>query len=69
MKINMRTILSHLLDATIKEWQAKVPDKKLEEYDNWKTDLIDKIDYRLSKQNITLEEIILDNTEIKEETK
>lgn len=65
----MRTILSHLLDATIKEWQAKVPDKKLEEYDNWKTDLIDKIDYRLSKQNITLEEIILDNTEIKEETK
>ena len=65
----MRTILSHLLDATIKEWQAKVPDKKLEEYDNWKTDLIDKIDYRLSKQNITLEEIILDNTDTKEETK
>ena len=69
MKINMRTILSHLLDATIKEWQAKVPDKKLEEYDNWKTDLIDKIDYRLSKQNITLEEIVLDNTDTKEETK
>lgn len=66
MKINMRTILSHLLDATIKEWQAKVPDKKLEEYDNWKTDLIDKIDYRLSKQNITLEEIVIDT---KEDTK
>ena len=60
MRINMRTILTNIIESTIKEWLSKVPDKHLEEYENWQTDLVDKIDYKLSKQGISLNEVIID---------
>jgi hypothetical protein len=69
MKILMRTILTNLIDSTIKEWQIRVPDKKLEDYDNWRIDIINKIDYLLTKQGHSLDEIIIDNTEEKKEDK
>lgn len=63
MKISMRTILTNLVDETIKEWKTRMPDKALEDYQNWRVDIINKIDYRLTKQNISLDEIIIDTTE------
>lgn len=67
IKISMRTILTNLLDSTIKEWQLRVPDKKLEEFDNWRVDFINKIDYQLTKKGISLDEIIIVEEEKKEE--
>lgn len=63
MKISMITILTNLVDNTIKEWKLRLPEKKLEDFDNWKIDLINKIDYQLKKQGIDMSEIIVDTTE------
>jgi len=59
----MITILTNLVDNTIKEWKLRLPEKKLEDFDNWKIDLINKIDYQLKKQGIDMSEIIVDTTE------
>lgn len=68
IKITTRTILKNLIYNTIKEWQTKLPDKKLEEYDNWKDAIIEGLEYQLKKRNISLDEIIVDETEKGEES-
>ena len=60
IKLSMQTILTNLFETTIKEWQIRVPDKKLEEYDNWKIDLINKIDHQLKKNGIDIVEAVVD---------
>ena len=69
MKISMQTILTNLVETTIKEWQMRLPDKKLEEYTNWQVDLINKIDYQLKKQDIDMSEVIVDTIEKTNENK
>ena len=63
IKLSMQTILKNLVETTIKEWKIRVPDKKLEDYDNWSIDLINKIDYQLKKNGIDMSETIVDTIE------
>jgi len=62
IKITTRTILSNIIKHVIGEWKMKLPDKSLEEYDNWKEDILDAIELKLSKQGISLDEILIDET-------
>ena len=63
IKLSMQTILKNLVETTIKEWKIRVPDKKLEDYDNWSIDFINKIDYQLKKNGIDMSETIVDTIE------
>ena len=63
MKISTRTILKNIIDSVIEEWKVRLPEKSLDSYDNWRTDILDRLDFQLKKQNISLDEVIIDETE------
>jgi hypothetical protein len=63
MKILMRTILKNIIDSSIEGWQRKLPDKPLDSYDNWRDEILTGIEAQLKKQNISLDELVIDNTE------
>ena len=63
VKLSMQTILTNLVENTIKEWQLRLPDKKLEDYENWRVDIVNKIDYLLQKQGIDLSELIVETVD------
>jgi hypothetical protein len=63
IKLSTKTILKNIIDSVIAEWQQKLPDKKLDDYDNWRLDILDRIDFQLKKQNISLDELIVDSTD------
>ena len=60
MKISTRTVLKNIIDGVIEEWQGKLPDKALESYDNWRTDILDRMEYQLQKRGISLDEVIIE---------
>ena len=63
MKITTRTILKNIIDSVIEEWQRKLPEKTLDSYDNWRTDILDRLEFQLNKRKISLDEIVIDTTE------
>jgi hypothetical protein len=68
IKLSTRTLLSHLIKETVKEWKLRLPDKPLEAYDNWEKDIVDKIAFQLSKKGINIDEVIVDiDSKTKEE--
>jgi len=65
MKISARTIITNIVDSVIEEWQRKLPDKPLESYVNWRSDIVDRIEFQLNKHNVSLDELVVDTTEDK----
>jgi len=57
-----------MIDSIIEDWKRKLPDKTLDEYDNWRTDILDHLEFQLQKRGWILDEIVVDTTEQKEET-
>ena len=43
MKLLNDTILRRIIETTINEWKKKVPDVKLEEYQDWQDDLVSRL--------------------------
>jgi len=65
MKLSLSTVLKHMIDKIVEEWIKKVPEFKLEEYDDWKKNLADRIANQITKRtqidSLEEEEIIDEN--------
>jgi len=65
MKLSLSTVLKHMIDKIVEEWIKKTPELKLEEYDDWKIDLADRLANQITKRtqidSLEEEEIIDEN--------
>ena len=44
IKLSLDTIISHTLGKVLDEWAIKVPNEHLEEYLDWRTDLVERLE-------------------------
>lgn len=59
MKLSAKTIITNIVYKTIDIWKAKLPDKSLDSYDNWKEDIVDSICSKLEKHGIDVSETLI----------
>ena len=60
IKLSTKTIITNIVYKTIDIWKAKLPDKSLDEYCNWKDDIVDSICNKLEKYGINVEEVLIE---------
>ena len=51
MKLLPETSIRKIIDNTIDEWKKRCPDMSLDDYDNWKTDVVVSIVAWMNKKN------------------
>lgn len=59
IKLSTKTIITNIVYKTIDIWKAKLPDKSLDSYDNWKDDIVDGICDKLAKHGINADEVLI----------
>lgn len=68
IKLSAKTIVSNVIYKTIDIWKAKLPEQSLDNYDNWKEDLVEGICSLLEKKGINIDEVLImeeDKSEVK----
>jgi len=63
IKLSTKTIITNIVYKTIDIWKAKLPDKSLDEYCNWKDEIIDSICSKLEKHGISVDEVLIEEEE------
>jgi hypothetical protein len=68
IKLSAKTIVSNVIYKTIDIWKSKLPEQSLDNYDNWKEDLVEGICSLLEKKGINIDEVLImeeDKSEVK----